>query len=1442
MISFSIRRAIIFGYIVAMGIICFFALYTYSNMQKAEKENNTINKALQSLRAIEAIHDDVQNIENGERGFVISGKESFLEPYQGAISNISPDSARLAATASNPEREKEIEALLQLVHEKVLFAAAVVKLRVDSGQQAAERIIQSKEGKLLMDNIRGLVSKIEDEDRLILDEYNTNRERTARNTTTLFFILSGLFLLFLLSFLLLVRRDVHKRLNNELAFHLQEKTMSYKDILDRISDGFIALDKDWRYVYVNKEALGLIQKKQEEVIGKNIWDIFPEAKGTRFYQACLRAMEKQEYVFIETYYDRQNRWYESHLYPSSLGLTIHFRDITEKKKTEEELEKAGEQYKNLVNAVDGIVWEANAQTFNFTFVSDRAERLLGYPLHLWTTTPGFWADHIHPDDKNWAVRFCVQSTNEKQPHEFEYRMIAADGRVVWLRDIVNVTVENDKPVLLRGLMIDITAQKKAEEAILASEEKYRTLVEQATDGIFIADHAGKFVVVNSSGCALSQYSLAELMNMTIYDLADPEDLKTNPFHFEEMQKYGSATTERKMRKKDGTVIDIEVNAKFLSDGRFLSFIRDITERKKSQEVLEKYNDRFAMIAEVTHDAIWEWNLETGELWANNVHQKLYGLTKSDPVPTFQEWQSRIHPDDRVKTTAAQEVAVTTDINYWESEYRFLKGNKNYVNIYDRCYVIRNEEGKALRLTGSMTDISERIKAEEEKRASEEIRRLIMDSAMDAIICIDADSIITVWTRQAEKMFGWNREEAVGRSLNDTIIPHRYRRAHLEGLKLYQERGEGPLLRKLVEIPALNKAGEEFPVELSIVPVKQGDTEFFCAFLRNITERKKAEQDIQKSNERFKLIARTTNEAIWEWDFQANTGWANDAHQHLYGVGPADPVPGNDEWIKRIHPDDREKTITAFESVLASSESTWITEYRFLSGDKKPLTIYDRTYILRDHTGKPVRMMGSMMDISERKNAEQEIVRARELADKLIDSLPGIFYLYDKEGTFIRWNTQHEIVTGYSGEEIAKMKPTDFFIDEEKEYITGHINDVFEKGENDAEAHLLTKGGETIPYYFKAVLLSYQDKPCFLGYGIDISERKIAEMELRQSEEKYKLLFESNPLPMWMFSLPDYSIIDVNEAALRQYGYEKEHFLSLSALDLRPEEEVERFLTYQNTAYRLGTRNAGIWKHKRKDGSIIYVDILSHDVIYEGRAVRLILANDVTDKYIAEEKLKESYESIRQLTDHLQNIREEERAHIAREIHDELGQQLTVLKMDVSWLNKRMMDESEPIREKLKSLTEMLDGTVKTVRRISSELRPSLLDDLGLVATIDWHSKEFEKRSGIKTEFMEPEADFNLSESQKTGIFRIFQESLTNVARHSGADKVSISLQHTDDNLTLCIEDNGKGFDRQRVQNRRTLGILGMKERTAMMGGSYEIQSVAGKGTKVIVTVPLAGMY
>ncbi len=224
---------------------------------------------------------------------------------------------------------------------------------------------------------------------------------------------------------------------------------------------------------------------------------------------------------------------------------------------------------------------------------------------------------------------------------------------------------------------------------------------------------------------------------------------------------------------------------------------------------------------------------------------------------------------------------------------------------------------------------------------------------------------------------------------------------------------------------------------------------------------------------------------------------------------------------------------------------------------------------------------------------------------------------------------------------------------------------------------------------------------------------------------------------------------------------------------------------------------------------------------------------------AAEQLRESHQQLRALSMYLQSVREEERTRIAREVHDELGQALTSCKLDLSWLASRLPRDQKPLLDKTKALTMHIDDTIKTVRRISSELRPGVLDHLGLVAALEWQANEFQNRTGIRCDVRASASENLLDQNLSTTLFRIFQETLTNIIRHAGATRVRVQLQAVDGRIKLEVHDNGRGISKLEISNPKSMGLLGMRERAALLGGSFRIGRIQhGHGTKVTVSVPV----
>jgi len=235
---------------------------------------------------------------------------------------------------------------------------------------------------------------------------------------------------------------------------------------------------------------------------------------------------------------------------------------------------------------------------------------------------------------------------------------------------------------------------------------------------------------------------------------------------------------------------------------------------------------------------------------------------------------------------------------------------------------------------------------------------------------------------------------------------------------------------------------------------------------------------------------------------------------------------------------------------------------------------------------------------------------------------------------------------------------------------------------------------------------------------------------------------------------------------------------------------------------------------------------------------IALGRDVTERKRAEEELEASRQELRELAEHIQSVREEERTGIARELHDDIGQALTAIKIDLSWLRKELPKDEAALLERTRAVLRVADSAIKTVRRISSELRPGVLDDLGLIAAIQWQAGQFQERTGVKCEVSVEHEVIVLEQDRSTAVFRIFQEALTNVARHAAATRVRVNLGEADGRLVLEIADDGKGITAKQLSGHKAFGLMGMRERAAFLGGELQISGGPDKGTRVTVSIPL----
>jgi two-component system, NarL family, sensor histidine kinase UhpB len=384
---------------------------------------------------------------------------------------------------------------------------------------------------------------------------------------------------------------------------------------------------------------------------------------------------------------------------------------------------------------------------------------------------------------------------------------------------------------------------------------------------------------------------------------------------------------------------------------------------------------------------------------------------------------------------------------------------------------------------------------------------------------------------------------------------------------------------------------------------------------------------------------------------------------------------------------------------------------------------------------------------------------------------------------------------------------------------------------------LRANGEESPLDASISQVSVGGKKLFTVILRDITARKRAEEKLRESAESYQRLVELVPDAIWIER--DDPIVFVNRACLRLIAADSlVQVLGKSAVDLiHPDFHAVATSRRQRLRAGFETNPSVDKKIVRLDGQGRDVEIAETSFYEGGSSAVLAVLRDVTERKLAERELRESREHLRELSASLQAVREEEKARIARELHDELGQALTGLKMDLAQIVAQFKPEQLGIIDQANAMKALIESTVASVRRIATELRPLMLDDLGLLATMEWLVNDFSKRTGIAFELSLPAGEFEVSAELSTALFRVLQESLTIVARHAGAARVRVVLTGGDRDVQLGVHDNGKDISAPLAGAPRTFALFGMRERATILGGEPDVRSDPGAGTSILMTVP-----
>ncbi len=546
-----------------------------------------------------------------------------------------------------------------------------------------------------------------------------------------------------------------------------------------------------------------------------------------------------------------------------------------------------------------------------------------------------------------------------------------------------------------------------------------------------------------------------------------------------------------------------------------------------------------------------------------------------------------------------------------------------------------------------------------------------------------------------------------------------------------------------------------------------------------------------------------------------------------------------------HPDDLQLDRRRVEAVLRGDRDSWTYEKRYLHRDGHSIWAIISFSLIRDEQNQPLCFVAQLQDIHHHKQAEEEQRRFVSLVEHCSDL---IAMASAEDGRIIYMNEAGLRLVGlHDPQQAIGRHLLEFHAPETHQEINRTILPaILSEGRWEGEAQLRHfQSGRKIHVHLNAFLTRERkqgQEACLAAIMRDVTEHRRAQEALRESEERFRRAFEHAPIGMALVGVQG-RLIKVNHSLARITGFSKKELLELSFHDLAHPEDVPIGLEYLERALAGESESARFEKRCiHKTGRIVWALVNISLIRDPHRRPLSFIAQiqDITAAKTAQDELQQSHQKLRQLSSHLQTVREEERVQVAREIHDELGQALTAIRFDLSWLEERLQPSQSQLRRQLAQTGQMVDQTIDSLRGILAALRPTILDDLGLPAAIEWQAKEFQERTRVRCRLRLPDSDLQLHRDVATCLFRIFQETLTNITRHAQASRVTVALTSSRDSVCLTVRDNGKGVDAERLASSHAFGILGMHERASLLGGEFKLHQPRNGGTEIRVRIPLEG--
>jgi len=910
----------------------------------------------------------------------------------------------------------------------------------------------------------------------------------------------------------------------------------------------------------------------------------------------------------------------------------------------------------------------------------------------------------------------------------------------------------DELILMRRRMAELekaeSERKQAEEALQQSESKYRTLFDQATDGIMMMPIGETNFTVNESFAKLHGYgSPKEMEHLTLSDLDTPETARLAPERLRRLLMGKSMNFEVEHYHKNGHKVLLNVSCNVIQIGGesyFLGFHQDITHRKRAEEDLrtseEKYRSIFDNapigIFRTTADGrLLDANLELSRILGYSSPQELIATTNRTSVAE----SLYANPEERQELVVNKALAGNGAWDKVEIPLRRKDGEKITVRLFLRR--IPDGSAEPAILGGFAEDISERRRAEDALRSSEIKYRIVADNTYDWEYWLSPEGRYLYSSPSCERITGYSPTEFEKDPELLFRIVHHDDLGEVEGHLEPNPSSDGPCE---AEFRIIHRDGTPRWIGHVYQPVFDAEGQYLGrrGSNREITDRKRGEEALQASEQRYKLLLSSVTDYIFTIELKDGLPVSTTHGQGcvaVTGFTPEDYVRVPYLWYEMVHPEDQHVVKQHAETALRG-EAKVPLEHRIIHKNGTTRWVRNTMVPRYDAAGSIVACDGLISDITDRKNVEHELKQTNTYLENIFENSPDAIGIVDGSGRFIRWNRMAAELYGYSFKEMKGKSGFDLYAD--KDELQRMLVQLRQEGSvKKWEMKMKRKDGDIAPFEISIGLLRGSQNKTLGSVAVarDLSGIKEALATIKVSHEQ-----------------------------------------------------------------------------------------LSQEIAERRRAEAALLKS--------EETLQQSEKNLRTLTSQLFTIQEKERNRISKELHDGLGQDLTVLKIYLNSIQNKLKEDQRSLKDDCDFLLSRIDNSVADMRRLCQDLSPYLLEELGLAASLKHLFDEVCQRNSLHCLLDLQDISPYCPRRTLAAIYRVFQEALTNIVKHSGATQVSLSIKRQGEQVNFSVADNGKGFDirevSQRPASKKGMGLFAMEERTHMLGGAFQILSQVGQGTMV----------